>query len=348
MKRLIVLSSFSLILTAFLLLMNCAKEQAGSPPTGGDGSDYGFDPSNPSSSYGYDPTTRGVAQFSSTPRPKGSTEECPLCKSSQVLELEEEHGTSAPITITNRAAFEDFRLGVPINSMEDIEDLRVYVKLSKTGKNYYGGIVTILYWDYDRDPGGTSPRGARLSSGGGNDARYNVWFKKSGKNYYHGFFQENAGSVILVIDKETPVVKDPDNPTANKLYSGSIWNMQFRMTFRGQNSCNSDQIYVEHYIKAQSNFCSGKGNAPPPPFNPLTDCQGDNNFEPLSARNKRCWEFDTGPFDCRTWRSGSGVATFKAINPNGNCYTKMGTFQGLDILKAFNVSKIGDIRVHTP
>ena len=232
--------------------------------------------------------------------------------------------------------------------MDDIEDLRVYVKLGKTGKNYYGGTVTILYWDYDRDPSGTRPRGARLSSGGGDSARYNVWFKKKETNYYHGFFQENAGSVILVIDKETPVVKNPDDKTSNTLYSGSIWNMQFRMTFRKENSCNSDQIYVEDYIEAQNRFCSGQGSAPPPPFDPLTDCYGDNRFSPLSSRNKKCWEFYTGPFDCRTWRSGKGVDTFTAINPNGSCYTKLGTFQGLDLLKAFNVKKISDIRVHTP
>ena len=336
--------SLSFILIAFLLLMNCAQENAGSP--NGDG--YGFDPSNPSSGYGFDPTTRGVSEFSSSPRSRGRNDDCPLCKSPQVLELEEKHGTSAPVTITNRNAFEDFRLGVPINSMDDIEDPRVYVKLNKTGSNYYGGDATILYWDYDRNPTGDKPRGAKLSSGNGDDARYNVWFRKNGKSNYHGFFQENAGSIILVIDSKTPVVTDPDNPAPNILYSGSIWNMQFRMTFRNRNSCNSDQIYVEHYIKAQSNFCSGKGSPPPPPFDPSTDCQSDNQFTPLSGRNKKCWEFDTGPFDCRTWRSGNGVATFKAVTPDDSCYTKLGTFQGLDILKAFGVSKMSDIRVHTP
>ena len=282
--------SLSFILTAFLLLMNCAQENAGSPNDDG----YGFDPSNPSSGYGFDPTTRGVSEFSSSPRSRGRNEDCPLCKSSQVLDLEESHGTSAPITITNTNAFEDFRLGVPINSMDNIEDPRVYVKLSKTGSNYYGGKVAVLYWDYERDPSGTRLAGASVSSGNGDDARYNVWFRKNGKSNYHGFFQENAGSIILVIDSKTPVVTDPDNPAPNTLYSGSIWNMQFRMNFRGRNSCNSDQIYVEHYIKHKATFAQVKVPPPLPPFDPSTDCQGDNQFTPLSGRNKKCWEFDTG------------------------------------------------------
>ena len=338
MKKYIILlySLCSFILIVFLLLINCT---AGNSRPSGD-----VNPPNPA--YGFDNITRGITQFSSSPRPRGLNQ-CPLCKSPQVQDLEQRYGTSAPITITNRDAFEDFRLNEPLNSMDDIEDPRVYVKLNKTGSNYYGGDVAILYWDYSRDPSGTRLLGAKLHSGSGNDARYNVWSSKPDQQkYYHGFFQENAGSVILVIDRTTPVVQDLDNPKTNTLYSGSIWTMQFRMTFNKANSCNSKQLYVEHYIERQNNICSGKAPPPPPPFNMYRDCSPSNSFTPLSERNKKCWEFDIGPFDCRTWRSGNQVDTFRTVEPDGDCYTKLGTFQGLDIVKAFGVQDISEIYIH--
>lgn len=48
-----------------------------------------------------------------------------------------------------------------------------------------------------------------------------------------------------------------------------------------------------------------------------------------------CWFVALGPYDCRAWKSGKKVNTTAAINPD-NGYVKLGTFDNLDLKKAFN------------
>lgn len=326
MKKYVVLLSCSLILTTVLLFMNCTTNEGQGNSNPGQGSDFGFTPGSPTSDnsgsdYGFDPANPARGGYYSTSSRTGGSSSDPFHKSDYVLDLEEKFGTSAPITTTSKAVFEDFRLSEPVNRMDDIEDLRVYVKLSKTSNNYYAGDVTIAYWDNGRPK---PERKITFKSGSGNNAKYNVWFRKNSEDYFHGFAQEDHGSTVLVIDSETPVVRNPDDPTTNILYSGSIWVMQFRTTFNRKNSCNNHaQQYVFDYNRS-----------------------GRDHIEPLSGRDKKCWFFTSGPFDCRTWRKGKGVDTFKAVNPDDRCYSQLGTFQGLNILKAFDVSVIDDIQVH--
>ncbi len=338
MKKYIVFFAFSLSLTTMglFLLANCVQDSsnAGGNKGGQSSGNFGFTPNAPitefdstetgNEGYGFTADSiRGSSDGSSTTTSSG---ECgnnnPLCKSSSVLDYERKFGTSAPITITNNDAFEDFRLGEPVNSMDDIRELRVYVKLNKTNNNRYAGNVTIAYDDLERD----SFREVKFKSGKDDNARYNVWFKKSGTDYFHGFFQEKYGALILIVDSVTPTVESRDTSTQSTLYNGSIWVMQFRTTFKGKNSCNNhDQKYVFQYNKELQ---VGQERLPMP-----------------SELKYRCWFMTNGPYDCRTWRSGQGVDTFKDIYPD-SCYEKMGTFIGLDILKAFGVNKRSDIAVH--
>ena len=350
--------AFLLMLMSGFFLINCVedKSQGRGGTTGPQGAGFtGFDPTNPnysSSQFGFDPknrnyspsqfgfysTIRGKANFTSTSAPAKSNPKS-LKKSSFVLEREKRFGVSAPIDTDSidTDVFDDFRLGEsPFNSWDDISEFRVYVDLKRTGNNYYGGEVTIGYWDYGRIK--KQERRVIFSSGTGDDAQYNVWFNKNNKSY-HGFFQEEDGSLILVIDKKTDLAKSPDDTTPiENLYSGSIWIMMFRTTFKGQNSCNSDQFYVRVHndlVKLCRRF----------PFNPSCGLPGaqKERIPPLSERNKKCWIIRGGPFDCRTWRNGDIVNTFRAVEPDDNCYAKLGEFNGLDITKAFGVKKVGDL-----
>ena len=310
MKKYIFLLSCLLIVTTVSLFMNCANEDQGGSNQGQGGGDFGFTPGAPTtdnseSGYGFDPTNpaRGAYYSSSGRTESGRTD-----------------GTSAPITITDEAAFEDFRLGEPVNRMDDIEDLRIYVKLSKASSKYYAGDVTIAYWDSGRE---RPERKIEFESGSGDNAKYNVWFIKNSKEYFHGFFQEAHGSIVVVIDSITPVVPNPDNPAPNTLYNGSIWVMQFRTTFNRKNSCNNhEQKYIFEYNKT----------APKP-------------IPTLAERTRKCWFITSAAYDCRTWRKGNGVDTFKYIYPT-SCYKKMGSFKGLDILKAFNISTKSGLHIH--
>lgn len=63
------------------------------------------------------------------------------------------------------------------------------------------------------------------------------------------------------------------------------------------------------------------------------------NFEPTPAPHPPtyCWFVSLGPYDCRAWKSGTGINTKQGPEPlSGDGYTKLGTFQDLDVNKAFN------------
>lgn len=332
-KSLSVLSFFSLLI-AVLFFTNCDENNQG-PGNAGSGA-TGFTPGAPTSdsdslnddSYaeGFDPRNpvRGAVAYHSTTRPRSSTGNSdPFYKSDEVLDNEIKLGTSAPITITNQSVFQDFRLGRPINTMDDIEDLRVYVKLRKSSSGkFYEGDITIAYGEFDST--GYTFRETKYKSGRGNNAKYNVWFRKSGSDYFHGIYQENHGALVFTIDDTTSVTRDPDNPQQNTLYSGALWVMQFRTTWGGKNSCNN---HGNNYI-FENNLDPTKTFIPP-----------------LAERDRNCWFITSGPFDCRTWRSGKGMDTFRAVEPD-SCYWKMGRFNGLDLLKAFNISNLSDLVVH--
>ncbi len=50
-----------------------------------------------------------------------------------------------------------------------------------------------------------------------------------------------------------------------------------------------------------------------------------------------CWFVSLGPYDCRAWKSGNGINTKQGPEPlSGDGYTKLGTFDDLDVSKAFN------------
>jgi len=334
-------------------LFSCSSGHSNNNPNnGGANGDYGFTPGAPtadlSGSSGHsfnlshldlyrgfsstgNPNNNGNTQDQKNQDNQDNTNKDPFYKSPDVLANERSWGTSAAIAITNNNAFTDFRLGEIVNSMDDIEELRLYAQLNKVNKQaYYEGDITIAYWDHARE---NKPfRRIQFSSGRGANAKYNIWFKRNdNKNYFHGFFQERprggypiAGSIIIVIDKPTPVVQNPDTPSTQVLYDGSIWSMQFRTTFNNQNSCNNHaQQYVHDYNK---------------------NAWGEKILT-LEERGRQCWFITTGPFDCRTWRNGNGINPFKAIEPDDNCYAKIGTFQGLDILKAFGVNNFNELEV---
>ncbi len=66
------------------------------------------------------------------------------------------------------------------------------------------------------------------------------------------------------------------------------------------------------------------------------------NFDPKATYMHpptRCWFVSRGPYDCRSWKSGSGVDTFRAILPDSG-YRRLGTFDSLNLSRAFNNAEI--------
>ncbi len=72
-----------------------------------------------------------------------------------------------------------------------------------------------------------------------------------------------------------------------------------------------------------------------------------SGYAPLSPTS--CWFVKAGPYDCRTWKTSSGVNTYERLlpkvensdggtywAPKSEGYYKLGTFNNLDATKAFN------------
>jgi hypothetical protein len=61
------------------------------------------------------------------------------------------------------------------------------------------------------------------------------------------------------------------------------------------------------------------------------------NFDPTYKSHPQtyCWFVTSGPYDCRSWPTSSGVNTTAAVYPN-NGYIRLGTFTGVPLLQGFN------------
>ncbi len=131
-------------------------------------------------------------------------------------------GSSETAQITNFAKY----TGRPMYSPQNI---KLYVDLINRGNGNYGGTVKIIYTDNGQTHTGGFINGE--DSYYLNDknivesARYNKWFKADGQWVFHGFFQDNTGGVIIVLDETSELfLGDGVAPTK---YKGSIWYKNF-------------------------------------------------------------------------------------------------------------------------
>lgn len=178
----------------------------------------------------------------------------------------------------------------PLNNPQNFQ-LTVNVADVAAGSNQYGGSVQLSYTDSGNNFAGnfiTGSGSVQVASPGRpavgtSNATFNKWFTFNGKQVFHGFFQDQYGAVILVVDNLTSTTGDGLAPNNG---SGSIW-------FK--------------------NFVPGYATQSP----------------------EMCWFIQVGPYDCRTFLSGSSVVTTQALYPS-NGYQRLGTFTGLNIKQAFN------------
>lgn len=128
-----------------------------------------------------------------------------------------QHGGTAELSVTASKMAQ--YLGWTPNVLSNV---RLNLNFLKFG-NGYGGTVTIgfenngkKYEDYFT---------SRVNSYGmvktdEENHKYNIWFQKDGKLVYHGFFQDNYGGLVVVIDG---VESLGDGQGFSDNASGSIW-----------------------------------------------------------------------------------------------------------------------------
>lgn len=118
---------------------------------------------------------------------------------------------------------------------------KLNVNLSDVGGGKFAGVIQVSYFDNNSyyngyfDAGsGTVQVSYRNKDTGKPTAEFNQWFVDTGtgKKVFHGFFQDNIGAVMLVID-DSLGLGDGGLPVE---VSGSIWFKNFGPTYASQSS----------------------------------------------------------------------------------------------------------------
>lgn len=122
----------------------------------------------------------------------------------------------------------------PLNSPKNI---KISVDLKNNGSLRYYGAIKISYEDNGQSYQGTfeSGEGKNQSISGLKDndvmeSVYNYWFSKDGKTVFTGMFQDQYGSIVLVIDKTI----DQGDGQGTGYVSGSVYFKNFAQSMAQQ------------------------------------------------------------------------------------------------------------------
>ncbi len=110
-------------------------------------------------------------------------------------------------------------------------DLKVSIKLAEVsaGANKFAGNVYISYYDNGKYFTGSFSAGTGQNPSSGNHypqalhASYNNWITYNNQNGFHGFFQDNQGAIMVVIES----IADQNDGGGGTEGSGSIWFRNF-------------------------------------------------------------------------------------------------------------------------
>lgn len=142
-------------------------------------------------------------------------------------------GASGVFTPDSLSVFNEY-LSVTGRPLNNPSNFRVYIETTQKSSNRWGGEVRIGYYDnnqlYSSIFTSENPRGHatnRISYRnwyvGMPNSEFNQWFVYQGKTVFHGFFQDQAGVVVLVIDGGLDL---GDGGGVTNI-SGSIWFKNF-------------------------------------------------------------------------------------------------------------------------
>ena len=147
--------------------------------------------------------------------------------------------------------------------------------------------------------------GTQFPDGTNTNSSYNGWVTEGSSRNYKGFFQDKYGAVVVVIDK----VLNTGDGTASALVGGSVYFQNFGDNPAADSKCQSGQ--PAHY--------NGWTYVP----------------DTCMASQLMCWQITYGPYDCRTFLSGSSVAMTSTAYPTNRgptrtkSYVKLADFAGM-------------------
>ncbi|UXR63291.1 hypothetical protein EZJ49_09400 [Bdellovibrio bacteriovorus] len=131
-------------------------------------------------------------------------------------------------------SFAEMNSYVGIRPLNNPSNYKLTIDLENVGSNRYGGTVKLSYVDTGYSYTGTfdSGLGTNVKMSGLQDnnmleAEYNRWFTYNGKTVFNGFFQDQYGAIVVVIDK---VVNQGDGQGSSTV-SGSVYYKNFGQSY---------------------------------------------------------------------------------------------------------------------
>lgn len=137
-------------------------------------------------------------------------------------------------------SFTEFSYYVGKHPLNDPKDFHLVVDLAQVpgGGGRYAGTINIKYTDTGKSYNGvfTSKTGKNQSypkrslDDGKFESEYNYWFKLNNKLVFAGFFQDDAGAIILIIDNAL----NTGDASGATYVSGSVWYKNFAQSMYTQ------------------------------------------------------------------------------------------------------------------
>lgn len=129
---------------------------------------------------------------------------------------------------------QEFNSYVAIRPLNNPSDFRLSVQLSNNGADQFYGTVKISYLDSGyRYTGTFTADNANnvsmyaMKDGGTHDAAFNRWFTLGGKKVFSGFFEDNYGAIVLIIDN----VVNQNDGQGGTYVSGQVWYRNFAQSY---------------------------------------------------------------------------------------------------------------------
>lgn len=134
--------------------------------------------------------------------------------------------------------FQEFSWYVATHPLNAPTNIKINIGLADNGNGRYGGDIRISYTDNGNYEEGLFHSGTSTNQSfpsysnndGQAEAEYNTWFLISGKKAFTGFFQDNYGAIVLVIDSSV----NQGDGQGNSLVNGSVWYKNFAQSFATQ------------------------------------------------------------------------------------------------------------------
>lgn len=162
------------------------------------------------------------------------------------------NGTAVPAPIGNAASgsgisftpvsLEEFNSYVATRPLNYPSDFKVAINLKDNGSGQFAGDVRLSYQDSGRlwegvfkAENAANVNISGLRDSGVNDAVYNRWFTMGGQQVFSGFFEDEIGGIVLVIDN----VVNQNDGQGGSVISGQIWYRNFAQSLAPKSSYRS-------------------------------------------------------------------------------------------------------------